>query len=217
MPLPISSVAIQEKNKLASTSLWILALKIVIPGYGTIRVADTRENVTWDGETWAAFPFQIEEVTDSASSEVQRVVIRVSNVSRALDAYIQTYDNYIKANGHSPLTVDIYLLNSLNLGSAVPEVWHRFQLKKPETSSMWATFTLSVPDISRQRFPPSRFLKATCRFRFKDRRCKYVGAETVCGQGTGKASHSFDACDAHGNTENFGGFPGIGFKGLRLG
>lgn len=206
----LSSTAIEEKNKLIGNSVWLLALKITIPGLGTpIRLVRNNEAITWDGETWSAFPFEIDEVGDVSSGEVPRVDIRVSNISRAMEVYIQAYDTYIKTNGFSPVLVNIYVLNSLNLTSATPEVEHLFELKQPKTNSKWATFTLGAANPFNKRFPIMRILKNHCRFIFKGTLCGYAGVGATCDK-------TLTTCRSYSNSDRFGGFPGAGARGVRL-
>lgn len=210
MPLSLSSQAITDKNSLASDTVWLLALAITIPGVADpVRVVRNNENITWDGETWVAFPFEIDEIGEESKGEVPQVEIRVSNVSRAMEAYLQAYDTYTKANGYTPITVTIYVLNSKNLASSTPEVEHLFELKHPKTNSVWATFVLGASNPFNQRYPQARILKNHCRFIFKGTLCAYAGAETTCNK-------TLVRCRALSNSERFGGFPGVGVGGLRL-
>ncbi len=58
MPLSLSSIAIEEKNKLATDSVFLICLEITIPGVAEpVRVVRNNEDLTWQGETWVAFPF----------------------------------------------------------------------------------------------------------------------------------------------------------------
>ena len=168
MPLALSATAIEEKNKLATDGVWLVALKITIPGVSTpIRVVKNNEDITWQGETWTAFPFEIDEISETSKGEVPQVNVRVSNVSRAMEAYIHDYDAYCKTNGLQSITVNIYVVNSKNLGSSTPEVEHVFELKRPKTDSKWATFTLGASNPFKRRFPLNRLMKNYCRYRFK--------------------------------------------------
>ena len=92
MPLQISSIAVEEKNKLATDSVWLLAMKITIPGSPSdtiVRVVKNTENISWAGETYQAFPFEIEPIMAESKGEVPRVDVRVSNVNRALESYVR--------------------------------------------------------------------------------------------------------------------------------
>ena len=211
MPLTLSSIAIEEKNKLSTDSIWYLAMKVAIPGSTpiTVYVVKNTENITWAGQTWQAFPFEIDPIAAGNKGEVPRVDVRISNVNRVLEGYVLAYDNYIKTSGFSPIVIDLYLLNSKNLASATPEVWHQFELKQPKMSAQWATFTLGASNPYNKRYPQDRILKNHCRHRFKDARCKYTGGVSVCDK-------TFSTCTDLSNTLNYGAFPGVGIGGLRL-
>lgn len=217
MPVDLSSIAIQEKNKLGTDSVFLVALLITLPsldGDEYVRLVSNSENIVWKGETWAAFPFTIDEISE-ATGEVPRVDIRISNVSRAMDVYLEYYDQYIKAYGFAPILVNIYVINTAviaNDGNADPEVEHLFELKQPRVDSVWATFTLGANNPYQRRFPQNRMLKNHCRFRFKgsDGKCGYAGVETAC-------NHTLSRCRELQNPDStpnfplrFGGAPGVG-------
>jgi phage-related protein len=210
VPLSISSVATAEKNKITANSVWLIALEITIPGYGgTICIVANNEDIWWAGSQYTAASFQVDQIGEESKGEVPRVDIRISNISRVMDSVVQQYDAYVKVNGYSPVMVNIYLLNSLNLGSATPEVKYVFELKQPKTSPMWATFTLGAPNPFMRRYPESRMLKHHCRHIFTDENCKHPGDPLGCNK-------TLVRCRALGNRTNFGGFPGIGRGGLTL-
>ena len=215
MPLPLSSIAITEKNKLNTDSVFLLCLKITVPGVAEpIRVVSNTENITWLGETWVSMDFRIEEITEVSSGENPQVSLKVSNVSRAMESYVQEYDVYCKNNGYSEITVDIYVINTKVIAAdpnADPEVEHSFILIAPQSTAQWVSFTLGAPNPWTQRFPRNRMLKNQCRYsEFKtDPRCGYTGAETTC-------DRTLTTCRTYGNSARFGGTPGIGHGGLNL-
>lgn len=215
MPLTLSSTAITEKNKLSTTSKMLLCLKITVPGVvDPIRVVRDNQNLTWQGETWVAFPFELESLGGGVKGEVPQVVLRVSNVSRAMETYLHQYDTYCKTNGWSAIEVNIYVVNTAAValnGSCDPEVEHVFELKQPKADSKWATFTLGASNPFNMRFPRSRIMKNQCRYKdgFKGTRCGYSGAETSCNK-------TLARCRELGNSERFGGFPGVGYGGVKI-
>lgn len=221
MPRTLSSVAIAEKNKLNSNSVFLVCLRIIIPGISEpLRLVSNSENISWKHpsdkrtETYVAFPFDINEISDDSSGEVPRVDVRVSNVSRAMDQYIQYYDDYVKANGYTPITISICVVNSKVIATnpaAVPEVDHDFELKQPKCDAEWATFSLSAGNPYTKRFPQNRILRNHCRYIFKgsDGRCGYTGLETTC-------DHSLLQCRARNNSERFGNAPGVGLSGFDI-
>jgi phage-related protein len=213
MPLPISTVAMQEKNKLASDAVWFVALEIVIPGIAEpVRIVSNNENIAWRAETWIGFRFEIEEIGEGRTGEVPRVELRISNVDRQMEYYIQQYDAYIKANGFSPIEVYIYVLVSKNLGSSTPEAEHLYELKQPKSNPIWATFILGASNPFNKRWPQHRLLKNHCRFIFKGPLCGYSGATAACDK-------TLTACRnmaGGSNSARYGGTPGVGVGGLRL-
>lgn len=222
MPLPLSSTAITEKNKLNTDSVFLVCLRIVIPGIDDpVRLVNNSENITWQhpedtqAETWIAAPvFNISEISDGSSGEVPQVNIQISNVSRVMDQYIQYYDDYIKANGYSPITVSIAVINTKVIAAdpnANPEVEHTFELKQPKCNAEWATFVLSASNPYQRRFPQNRILRNHCRYKFKgaDGLCGYTGADTTC-------NHTLLGCRAKNNSRRFGNAPGVGLGGFDI-
>lgn len=205
MPIPLSSTAISEKNKIAnSDSVFLLAMEIDIPSLeAPIRVVANTDNITWRGETWIAFPFDIDEISDTDAGEVPRVDVRVGNVNREMEGYIHDYDAYVKEHGPSPITCDLYVLNSLDLESGDPVVHHVFELIQPRTNPQWATFTLGATNPWVRRFPHSRLVTACQWRRFKGVGCDYDGPETEC-------DRSLNRCRELENSHRFRGFYATG-------
>lgn len=216
MALSLSSIAIEEKNKLSTDSVFLICMKLTIPGVVTpVYLVANDSNYTWDSISWIATDFSIEEITESSTGENPQVALKVSNISRVMEAYIDSYDIYCKNNGYNPILVDFYLINTRAVTAnpnCDPEVEHNFQLLYPRTDPLWATFTLGAPNPWNQRFPRNRMLRNLCRYkRFKtDARCGYVGVETTC-------DRTLTQCRAYGNSDRFGGAPGAGQGGIRLG
>ncbi len=222
MPLPLSSIAIEEKNKLAnSSSVFLILAEIDIPGLAEkVRLIANTEAYAlaeyyvdqgyvldgyafvsshqWCGEDWQAFPFELDEIVDGDSGEVSRVDVRVSNVSREMETYLHQYDAYCKANGFEPVLCTIYVINSLNLASSTPECELKFKLIQPKTSSEWVTFTLGARNVFNVRYPKRRLIPS-CQWTFKGTECEYSGGETSCNK-------TFARCQELNNTIRFGGF-----------
>lgn len=217
--LSLSSIAIEEKNKLATDSVWLVCLKIVIPDMEPIYVVRNNADIIWNYAsnpnpyTWQAFPFELDEVGDTSKGEVPQVNLKISNISRTIEFYIQQYDTYCKINGYSPINVYIYVVNTKVIAdniTADPEVEHQFELIQPTMDSKWATFTLGASNPFNRRFPQGRLLKNFCRWKvFKGTRCGYIGAETTC-------DRTLTQCRSYGNSERFGGFPGVGREGISV-
>jgi lambda family phage minor tail protein L len=164
----------------------LVTLDITIPGVAeVVYLVNNSDNITWKGNEYIAFPFELEELTDQSTAEVPSVSLKISNVSRVMDVYLDEYDTYVKANGYAPIEVTISVINTAVIAvapSADAEVSHSFILKKPSADARWATFELGVMNLFNRRFPQNRILKNHCRYKFKDSRCGYVGTTVRCGK-----------------------------------
>ena len=198
----------EEKNKIATNSVFFIAIEIIIPSIATsVKINNSDSDVVWNSSTWVKFPLELDEIVEKAG-EVPQVNLRVSNVNRALESYIQQYDLYCKTNGFQPITIKMYALNSLNLASPIAESEHEFILEKPTLTAEWATFQLGASNPFLRRFPLHRIMK-TCRFIFKSTQCGYTGTISNCNK-------TISRCRQLSNSSRFGGFIGVGSGGLRL-
>jgi lambda family phage minor tail protein L len=200
MPTTISNGATVEKNAPATTSAFILFMRITLSDATEIRICRNNEDLTWAGDVYTAFPVEIDDLNE-AKGERPQITIRVSNITRALAPYM------IDNNGFAGCSVEIMVLNSAHLDEAEPECLFDFVCLSSSTDSRWASFTLGMADIFRKKFPPGTVRKNLCLFAFKGTKCGYSGAYPTC-------DHTLTQCRARGNSPRFGGFPGVGSKGL---
>jgi lambda family phage minor tail protein L len=212
--MTLSAGAYIEKNKLSSTNAWLVLLKITMPNTTVIRIVANSENVTWPvtaGNIFTAFPFQLDEIGDTSKGEVPSVSLKVSNAARILEPYLEAQDGLVDS------TVNIYVVNSINvttdaLGAGVnnnsPEIELEYEIINSSADIMWVDFTLGSMNPWNKRFPRNKVYKNICRYNdFKGDRCKYAGAQTSC-------DRSLYTCrTVMLNSDNFGGFPGVGTKG----
>lgn len=175
-----------------------------MPTLGTpIRLVQNEVDITWNGETWTAFPFEIDVIGDWKKNELPQIVARVSNVARSIQGYIDDSDGGVQSQ------VGIYVVHGGNLGETTPLLELHYTVISTSCDHEWVTFTLSASNTFARRFPKNTCLKNICRYKFKDQWCGYAGVETQC-------DRSLSRCRALSNSERFGGFPGIGFRGLRF-
>jgi len=157
----------------------------------------------WNTYTWTAFPFEIDTVGDWRKNELPSIVARVSNVARSIQGYIDDADGGVES------TVTIYVVHGGNLAELTPLLELYYRVTSTSCNHEWVTFTLSATNIFSRRFPKNTCLKNSCRYKFKDQWCGYSGVETQC-------DRSLVRCRALSNSVRFGGFPGVGYRGLRF-
>lgn len=186
--LNLSAAAIIEKNRLVSDSVWIVLLEVSTPD-GNICLASNNEDVEWDGRTWTAFPFIIDQIKQE-KDELIEVPVRISNVTRLIEYYVEYYDGLIGEN------VTLRVVNSDFLEEPA-ELEENFVIVSTSTDANWCTFKLGSGFPLRQRFPRNRILKDYCPF-------PYGGTE--CGiHKSGTCGKTLYECYKHRNTVRFGG------------
>ncbi len=199
--LTLSQAAILEKNKLESDGAWITLLEINIRPGLIIRLCRNTDDIVWNGDTWTAFPFQLDAPKQSGSGELPRFAVRVSNITRAVEGYLE------QEGGGVGATVRMLVVMSNHLNLTAAELDEEFSVQSTSYDQDWVTFTLSGATNLFRRVPERRFLKNFCHFQYK-------GAECRASSGLPTCDKSLSACKARNNAVRFGGEPAIPLGGL---
>lgn len=208
MAFPLSAAAILEKNKLAGDSCWPLLVEITIPSAPVLRLCNNNDDLTWDGETWTAFPFELDEIQDTAGGELPQVVLRVSNVTQELQSYLEDNDGGVDV----PITLRV--VNSEHLDEVNPELELTFTCTACKYDVNWVYFTLGANLRLNRRVPERRFLKDFCPFRYGGVECGVVSATVTLYPGCLK---TLAQCRERTNSTRFGGEPGMPLGGFYAG
>lgn len=209
--MALSLQTIRDKNSLGTDAIFHVLLKIVIPATPEINITNNGEDVVWNSKTWIAFPFDIAELSEEGSGEIPQWTITLDNRQRAIEAYLQQYDQYLKANGvnGNEIRCTLYVVNSKDLSNTTPIKEVTFELNQPTTNSETATFVLTADSPFNISVPKRRFIQNFCYWKFKSSECGYTG-------GAGTCDKSLIQCKSYGNSHRYGGFPSVGFGGIRL-
>ena len=195
--LELSQASIIEKNKIATSGVWLLALEAQIPGSPLYLVNNT-ENLTLGGQEYTAFPFSLEDITED-SKELPNVKLTVSNVTGTIQRYVE------ENNGLGGCKVIIRVFHT-DIPD-VAEVEEYFVVTGVSCDVEWVTFTLGTDFSFTRRFPPVRMMKDYCPFKFKGVECGYKGAASKCNK-------TLKRCRELKNSERFGGEATIPQGGL---
>ena len=202
--LSLSALAQLEKNKLYSDSVWLILLDIYIPAMNqTIYIAGNTEDVTWNGNLYQCFPFELGDVNDDAKGSLPSLDLKVSNVTRAIQPYLE------HGNGGVGSKVTLRVVLSENINDPNPELEEQFTVTKTKTDPQWVTFTLGASYPSGSRRPLRRYLKNHCPFKYKGVECGATASQTTCPK-------TLVACRARNNSARFGGDPSIPQGGMYL-
>lgn len=200
--LNLSQQAIIEANSLRSDGAWLILLEIQLSSLEEpVRIVRNTDNITWNGHEWQAFPFEIGDVTEDAKGELPTLSIKVSNVTKVLQPYVEM------AKGGNGSPVILRVVNSKVLGNSFAEIEEEFVVQHTTCDNQWVTFELGGDSILNSRFPPRRILKNRCPFVYKGIECGATSILTTCPK-------TLEACDERKNSIRFGGEPGIPQGGL---
>ena len=194
---------ILEKNKTATASAWLILLEITLTDDTVYRLVKNQENITFDGDVYTSFNFQLDPASQNSGGEIPTVTLGVSNITRLIAAKLQDLSGGIGS------TVKIIVVNSNLLAEDHSELEMVFDVLGCSSDNTWVYFSLGAPSPLRQRFPLNRYLALHCSWRFKSIECAYEGVETTC-------NRTLTACREYSNSARFGGFPGLRSGGIRL-
>lgn len=198
---------IAELNALGSTSALLVALEINIPSTPTIYVVNNNENITFQGNEYIAFPFDVGEIT-AGKGETPNFQILIDNTTRVMSQYVMAYDAYLKQNGidGNGITCTAYVLNTNDLSEAV--LTDYFQLTDFSTDNKTATFNLGTESLYNKTYPPRKMYANFCSFKFKDAQCGYTGSASTCNK-------TLSGCRVLQNSRRIGAYLGLG-SGYRV-
>jgi lambda family phage minor tail protein L len=203
MMRPLPPALLRAANRLDQDSPWLILLDVQIDGEDTMYLVNNNEDVIFDGRTYVAFAFTIDQQKESSKGEIPSIQLAVANATRTLQTYVEAYQGGIGA------AVTIRIVNAGLLTENYAELTTIMQVLACKCTAQWVTFTLGAINPLNRKFPPEQYIAMHCRYRFKGPHCGYSGAATSC-------SRTLDNCQQLGNSARFGGFPGLDGRGLRL-
>ena len=193
-----------SKNLLYSDDIEAMMLKVELSDGSTFRFTGDSADITWKGELYQSFPFEFEEISENTKGELPRYNIRVSNVNRLVESYIQQVDGGVG----SPVTLSAVNKTAIaDDPNTRADVEIKMTVRAVSTNESWVSFTLGAPNPYSARIPQDRILKNHCRHHFRGKLCRYSGLGAVCNK-------TLAQCREYRNTENYGGFPGAGSSAL---
>jgi phage-related protein len=199
----IPAALILEKNKLATPNPWLLLFDVMLPESTTLYVVRNTEDIIFNGHTYTAFPIKFEPTKQASKGEIPTVSLRISNVTRVLQAYMEQFAGGIGS------TVTFRVVNAAYLSENYAELTMTYDIIAAVSDAHWITITLGAPNPLRSIYPQFRYNAHFCNWQFKSVECGYAGASEIC-------KRTLAYCRQLNNSPRFGGFPGLGGGGVRL-
>ena len=199
----LSLPLIIEKNKLNSTSSWLILLEVKLTDGTNIFIANNNEIVTFKGNDYYPFPLQLDTAEFNSSGEIPTFNLSISNVTHVLQGYIEDLKGGVRS------TVIIHLVSTEHLSEDFSSLDLEYTIMQTDCSSQAVTFALGAANPLRRAFSPYRFIRNHCNWVYKSAECGYTDYLTTC-------KRNYDDCVAHSNAPRYGGFMGLDSKGFRL-
>lgn len=163
-----------EKNKIANDLPWLLLVEVRHKSLEQpIRLARNTEDVAWNGNVWYRFPLEIDSITQDGK-EVPALNLKVSNVSGMIQTYIQKYGGFVDAD------VTLYVVHAAHLDNPIAEFSITLSNSVTQYNEQWITFSLTSDKDFAWQFPPNKYNRDFCRWKFKSVRCGYAGDADAC-------------------------------------
>ena len=185
-----------EKNSQESTVIRLYTLEDYDGAGSNLRFAEWDEDITFDGLVYTKFPITIDRISENNRGTIDVVNVRISNVSRLIETYLQQYDIRTK-------TVRIKRVWLGQLADANAYIEDIFQINGISSNDSDVTLTLtSKLDLLEVNLPLRMYTRNYCQWRFKSTECGYAGAESTCNK-------TKQRCKELDNFSRFGGFPSV--------
>jgi lambda family phage minor tail protein L len=200
----LDAAVIAEKNKQENQPIHLFTV-YDYDGAGTnLYLAQYDTNITFNGIEYRRFPVSFDGIGENNQGQINTVVLKVSNISREIQAYLELYDWRGKR-------VDITLVWGNQLADPDAKMTDTLYIDSYAADEENAEFTLSTKfDVLDFTLPGEKYLRNNCRWKFKSTECGYAGAETTC-------NRTFIRCQVLGNRLRYGGFPSIPINRIYVG
>lgn len=200
--LNLSSALIAEKNKLSSNSAWIVLLEITVPSYPTvIRLAKNNVDVVFAGQTYTAFPMEIDTSNWTSKGDIPTLGVRVSNIANTFNQILKEYDGGIGGS------VTLTLVSSEYLAENYAELQRVFTILAASVDNYWVSWSLGNSNPLRQRLPLYTYMAHYCNWvqNFKGAECKYAGGAIVKKIENPVVKFNDDFASLSGSWQNYNG------------
>ena len=189
-----------NKNLLYQAGAWLIFLELTLPDDSIVRIVRNTEQVTWRGYTWLPFPFDLDDIGQNSGGEVPDVTIRVSNVTREIQAYLEAN------GGASESKISLYVVHSDGLGSVIPAWTGDYEVLNAKVDTQWAYFTCGLAYSLNNKRPRENWQKYICPFAYGKIRCG-VPPGTI--QTFPTCDKTLANCEERQNQDRFGAELGI--------
>ncbi|MBM3210608.1 DUF2163 domain-containing protein [Candidatus Poribacteria bacterium] len=163
---------------------------------GDLLFAEWDTDIVFDSVTYPKFPVTHDSISENNQGQIDAVKVRLSNVSRLIQSYLEEFDFRAKK-------VMIRLVFKDRLAYPDEKLDFYYFIDTYSASQDVVEFILlPKTDILSVTLPTRNYSRNYCGWKFKSTECGYAGAITTCNKTKQK-------CKELDNFQRFGGFPSI--------
>ncbi len=195
MPRNIDSTFKAEKAKQENQPIFLYTIEDY-DGVSDLHLAGYDTDITYNSVLYSRFPISHEFVGENNQGQIDQVKVRLANVSRLIQSYLEQYDFRGKK-----VIIRMVWANQL----ADPDAYmdDAFYIDSYTADQSNVEFTLTSKfDVLGVDLPARRYARNYCNWKFKSPQCGYTGAETACDK-------TQQRCKELGNYQRFGAFPSV--------
>jgi phage-related protein len=191
MPLTFPTVIKQEMTKQSNVNAFLILFEINIEGE-IIRLCRNNSDINFAGNTYTKWAIELDPIKSDLSGQITLFNVIVDNTLRSVQNLVLQYPDITNS------TVKIMVVNSGNLGTAIPDFDATYNIEDIEFSDNNAVFSLGVENILIKRVPYRAYNKNRCPYVYKGIECGSTSSYTTCGQ-------TLSDCRLRNNSARFGG------------
>ncbi len=195
MPRPVDEIFKQEKSKKENSPVFLYIIENY-DGINDLYLAEHDEDVVFNFVTYTRFPITHEFIGENNQGQIDQVKVRLANVSRLIQSYLEQYDFRGKK-----VIIRMVWKNQLSDPDAFMD--DIFYIDSYVADQNTVEFTLTGKfDVLGLDVPSRRYARNYCSWKFKSIECGYSGAGTECNK-------TKQRCKELNNYQRFGAFPSV--------
>lgn len=200
MPRELNSTFVTEKNKQENSPIYLYEINFQLPESDPdnwLYYAGTDFDVEFSGKTYQKFPIEFESISENSQGEIDRVGVRLANVSRLIQYYLEQY------NGLRGRKVIIKMVWANRLNEPDCYIKDIYYVANATANEYDVNFVLTSKfDLMQVELPRGTYMRNFCRFGFKTTECGYAGEAAECNK-------TLNRCRELLNSKRFGGTPSV--------
>lgn len=169
-----------------------------------LKFAEWDTDIVFDSLTYQKFPISHDVITENNQGQIDAIKVKVSNVSRLIQSYLEDFD----LRGKKVL---IRLVFKDRLAYTDEKLDFYYFIDNYTANQDVVEFTLlPKTDVLGMTLPSRAYSRNYCGWKFKSTECGYAGVITTCNK-------TKQRCKEIGNFPRFGGFPSIPSRRIAVG